>query len=426
MRQNNDWFISSLSLRNFRGSTDFSIDFGHEVTLLIGENGTGKTGVLDAASILLSTVVKELGGEPRGFLTSDARVTTDDPDSRERTATEEVHYPVEGRLHAVIDGHEFTWERSLAGPKHRTTWGDRHVREYCRELARAATGDDKEMGAEIGLPVIAHYGVERLLDVRRAQGEITASRTDAYLSALDPRSDVKRLSRFVRSLDLQILSAKAHGDEVPGAAERQFEAIDRACASILEPVGWSRLRWNHQLEYLTLSHPVHGTHPLDRMSAGTKIAAGLAIDLASRMARANPAVGADELLETTPGIALVDEVDLHLHPTWQQKIVPALRATFPRVQFILTTHSPQVISTVEGRNIRILTDDAVSTPRHAEGLRANVILDEIQGVNPAPDVPLRALLKEYLDLGLRGRGRISSCAAAAEARRRADGRAGEE
>ena len=94
-------------------------------------------------------------------------------------------------------------------------------------------------------------------------------------------------------------------------------------------------------------HDDHGELPLRFQRL--KIATGLTIDVASRMARANPALGGDDLLKSVPGIVLIDEIDLHLHPTWQQQIVPSMRRAFPHVQFITTTHSPQVLSTVPAK-----------------------------------------------------------------------------
>ena len=79
---------------------------------------------------------------------------------------------------------------------------------------------------------------------RRAQTPIGTSRLAAFANAaLDPRSDLKRLSKFVRSLHEQVLTAEVYADDDPASARRQFEAIEQACSRVLEPVGWSRLRW---------------------------------------------------------------------------------------------------------------------------------------------------------------------------------------
>lgn len=404
MSQRQSWHVDRLVLENFRRYEHLTIDLSRDVTLLIGENGSGKTAVLDAIAVMLSLPVKELGGDPRGFKVEDARLTPDDLDSARRTATIEPSFPVHGWIEAVLEENSYSWETKLSSARGRTTRTGSDAQDFARDLSRSALEMSEHGEIHPILPVIASYGVDRLLTTGKAKNSHGTSRLATYETALDARSDLKRSSPFVSSLFQQVLAAQAYGDEYPTAARRQFEAIERACTIVLEPVGWSRLRWNPLIDGLTLFHPDHGTLPLDRMAAGTRIAAGLTIDLASRMARANPGLGAAELLTQTPGIVLVDEIDLHLHPIWQQRIVPSLREAFPRVQFILTTHSPQVISTVEPENIRILTERGIVIPEHSIGLRSNVVLQKLQGVDPAPAVPVRKQLDEYLDLVDAGEG----------------------
>jgi predicted ATP-binding protein involved in virulence len=405
MHASDDWRVDSLCIRNFRNLTDLEINFDSSVTLLVGVNGSGKTTVLDALAVMLSTVVSELGGESRSFAHSDVRQVISDLSSSKRTATSEAQYPLTGQLSALVAGRPIQWGRELRSPRGRTTPGDSNIVNYTRAILSEATGSQDARQVEPILPVLGYYGVERLAGLRKDQGKIPSSRTGAYVSALDPRSDLNRLSSFLEALDGQVLAAKAYGDETPNAAIEQLRAIDAACTSILEPVGWGNLRWNRGINSLTLSHPDQGTLPLTSLASGARITAGLAIDLASRMARANPHLGAQELLDVTPGIVLIDEIDLHLHPTWQQQIVPALRRTFPRVQFILSTHSPQVIATVETENIRILRGSSVQIPAFALGLRPEAILSEVQGTNPTPEVPVRKKLGEYLQVVYAGEGK---------------------
>lgn len=393
-----DWCAKKLSLDNFRHLSDFGLEFSPDVTLLVGMNGSGKSAVLDSMAIMLGTIVSELGGESTSFSQSDARRIIGDLGSEKRLATSEPQYPVVGKLDAVLSGELMSWERRLTKPGGRTTRGNIEVRDFMGKIRERATGHRNPDSPEEILPVFAYYGVERLIGTRRGHGEIPSSRLGAYASALDPRSDLTRLSSFLESIDGQILSAKAYGDDEPTAAIRQFKAIELACANILEPVGWRSLRWNRAIGALTLFHKQHGTLPLSSLASGTKIAAGLAIDLASRIARANPQLGDEELLHSTPGIVLIDEVDLHLHPTWQQLIVPALRRTFPRVQFVLSTHSPQVIATVPTDSVRILEASRVRIPSYAYGLRSEAVLKEVQGTSPAPQVEAREKLSEYLSL----------------------------
>lgn len=412
--ENQDWYVNKLSLNNFRNYGTFEITFGRQITLLIGENGSGKSSILDALAIMLSTVVKQLGGEAKGFSPTDVRKTPQNLEAVDRAPTNESHFPVSAKAEGSIAGEHFKWERSLSSERGHTSWGDKSLRVFSSELIEQATSENATEGDSIVLPVLAYYGVERLVAERKDQGTISPSRRGAYYSALDTRSDLKRLFTVLKSLDEQVVRAHAFGDREPTSAKRQFEAIDLACTSILMPVGWGHVRWNSDVDGLTLHHPDHGRLPLTMLASGTKIAAGLAIDLASRMARANPSMGGKDLLSNTPGIVLIDEVDLHLHPTWQQKIVPSLQKTFPRLQFVLTTHSPQVISTVAAENVRVLHDSDVTTPKHSEGLQSGTVLSVLQGTNPAPSVPIRERLSIYLNLVDAGKGRSPDAVALRE------------
>lgn len=408
MRPDERWSIESLHVSGFRSFESLDLNFDEHVTLLVGENGKGKTAVLDVLRVMLSTAVIELGGDHVPFSHNDVRRVTQDLGSSERTASSDAIYPLFAELDAYVAGDRFRWERRVRGPGRSTTTTNPAVRKWTAALAKRAYEGRTTTDREQVLPVIASYGVERLVGQRQARGEIPSSRRGAYESALDPRSDLTRLASFLEALDSQVLAAHAYGDEQPTAAMEQFRAIEAACASVLEPVGWHSLRWNRAINALTLSHPQHGTLPLTALASGPKIVAGLALDLASRMARANPHLGANALLARTPGIVLIDEVDLHLHPTWQKQIVPALVRTFPRVQFVLTTHSPHVIATVASENIRILTDNGVHLPAFSLGLRPEVILEEVQGTDPVPDVEVRHRLDQYLAAVHAGEGRSTA------------------
>jgi predicted ATP-binding protein involved in virulence len=88
-----------------------------------------------------------------------------------------------------------------------------------------------------------------------------------------------------------------------------------------------------------------------------------------------------EVLEKTPGIVLIDELDLHLHPIWQRRVIHDLKRTFPLVQFIATTHSPQLIGEAFPSEIRILADGKAYTTDHSFGLDSSRVLEEIQGAS---------------------------------------------
>ncbi|MGN2640771.1 AAA family ATPase [Nocardia takedensis] len=417
MSEPGDWHIDRLEVANFRCFEYLDVSFDPSLTVLVGANGTGKTAVLDALAIMLSPIIREFDGDTRGFVTEDAREVPRDLDSRSSVARMESEYPVWAGVTATLAGGESRWLRERISAKGRTTWGSREVGLRAAEIWRASDRSSDHFASRPPLlPVLALYGVERLVGARKSGASAVRSRSAAYHSALDGKSDLSRLSPYIEALTLADFLADSRGDQAQ-AARDQLEAIALACNTLLRETGWRDPTWNPIVNGLTLRHEDRGELPLSYLSSGIKIAAGLVIDLVSRMARANPALGAETLLAEVPGVVLIDEIDLHLHPTWQQRIVPLFRVIFPRVQFVVTTHSPQVLSTVEARCIRVLDGTAIRSVQYSAGLRSDVVLAHVMGTRPEPRLAINADLDRYLDLVDRGLGRSDS---ARELRRRLD------
>lgn len=82
------------------------------------------------------------------------------------------------------------------------------------------------------------------------------------------------------------------------------------------------------------------------LSDGYRNVIKIVTDIATKMCILNPYLG-KETLKRTPGIVVIDELDLSLHPTWQRRIVGILKDLFPKVQFICATHSPFIIQSLE-------------------------------------------------------------------------------
>lgn len=121
--------------------------------------------------------------------------------------------------------------------------------------------------------------------------------------------------------------------------------------------------------------------PLSQMSDEYKSTISLIADIAYRMAVLNPQIGSD-VINKTDGVILIDEVDLHLHPAWQHRILGDLQEIFPRVQFIVTTHAPAVISSAKSENLMILKDYEVFEANvESYGNDINSILKDIMGVS---------------------------------------------
>jgi predicted ATP-binding protein involved in virulence len=191
---------------------------------------------------------------------------------------------------------------------------------------------------------------------------------DAFYAWFREREDIENEERAQGKLDLK---------------DPQLEAVRGAVAALLQD--FSNLRIERKLRRMTVQK--HGEIlDVTQLSAGEKALLTLVSDLARRLALANPEARDPRLGE---GVVLIDEIDLHLHPRWQRMLLPSLERTFPNCQFIVTTHSPQVISDVKPECIYLLerTQEGEIIARRPEasfGLDSNRILEDLMGVDERP------------------------------------------
>ena len=156
-------------------------------------------------------------------------------------------------------------------------------------------------------------------------------------------------------------------------------------------------------------HRAHGELPVEQLSDGIRNMIGMVADMAFRAVKLNPQFGEQAALQT-PGIVMVDEVDMHLHPEWQQVVLQGLNQAFPLVQFIVTTHSPQVISTIPKECVRLLglgaDGQTVATIPVSDtyGMPSHRVLERVMHVNPQPPVHELEDLNELTRLVDQGQG----------------------
>ena len=112
-----------------------------------------------------------------------------------------------------------------------------------------------------------------------------------------------------------------------------------------------------------------------QLSDGERSLLALVLDLARRLSQAHP--GLDDPVRDGVGVVLIDEIDLHLHPQWQRRVVRNLEETFPNCQFIATTHSPQVIGEVPHDKIQMIKGGKVYSPARSFGIDSSRVLEEV-------------------------------------------------
>jgi predicted ATP-binding protein involved in virulence len=265
------------------------------------------------------------------------------------------------------------------------------------------------------LPLVAFYGTGRLWSEHRlTQGKRSADpsalgRLAGYLDSLSSSSSFKAFADWYERTAKAARSATAVAYGPNERPEKLLAAVREATRTVLEPTRWRDIDWEFPPNdehgqpkgkgYLVVEHPDHGRLPLSQLSDGVRNMIALVADLAHRCVRLNPHFGA-AAAELTPGILLIDEIDMHLHPRWQQLVVELLQRAFPAMQMVVSTHSPHVLSTVDVSSIRVIRlqngSGVLDTPKfQTKGVESADVLAAIMGVDPVPQVEEAKVLSSY-------------------------------
>lgn len=382
--------IDKLTLRNFRSFADQSFDLHPQFNVLIGDNGCGKTGVLEGLAISAGSWLlgmRDYGS--RHIRPNDIRLVPQNPGGE---LTFEKQYPVEITAVGQAQDQQISWQRTLTTATGRTSSGE------AARIKKIAVDADKKVraGDSVTLPVIAYYGTGRLWlqprDMERKRSALTKqelSRLEGYRDSIDDRISSRELTRW---LERQDRIAYQERQETP------LSQVVREAMRIMTEHA-SDVRFFHRELEVVVQFDNRAPQLFSHLSDGQRNVLALAGDLASRMARLNPQFGADVLKET-PGIVLIDELDLHLHPRWQRHIAADLRRTFPKVQFVTTTHSPQIVSEVQPECVTVLQRDGERVVAYkanqSYGLDTNGVLQRLMG-DPGRPVPVREKIDEADD-----------------------------
>jgi len=381
--------INKLTLENFRKFEHLELDLHPQFTLLVGENGSGKTSVLDALAISLGIWLRELAPRNRRkpFMRngreSDLRRFVRDEGDRKS-----VEYAKTFRVQAesCVQGFSYDWFC--------------HFNPASKQLVFSAESSIERMtiserilallrDPETRFPLFASYGAlnGRFADSPENYKVVLDGpvwRWAAYEDALgDSIMPTTLKDWFLRET---IAAGARNGRRRPG-----FEAMKSAVQSCLPDT--TDLWFDADLAEIIVERdglPL----PLSSLAAGYQVMIGIVVDLAIRCIGLNPSligIGEEPLrdaagprvFQETPGVVLIDELDLHLHPRWQRRVAADLMRIFPKIQFVATSHSPQIIGELAPENIRVLMEDgSVVQPNQSFGLDSNRVLAEIMGAEP--------------------------------------------
>lgn len=359
--------LERLILQNFRGFESLEISFDPTFTVILGGNMSGKTALLDAVAIALGPPLQYLAAPPH-ISGADIRTVVENVGG---VATRKQRLPLRLAVKAKIAQEDVHWDWLQADGLPAILTDPRPVGARLFHLSNTAE--------TIDLPAIAYYGIERTWETAGGPVEIrgVASRRSGYEGAFDVQSSHSTLAGWMRK---QTLVQLQRGN---GYVQPQLAAVVAAVSTCIDHV--SRMWFDIEYDEIRIQLKSGDIQPFSVLSEGFRNATAMVADLAWRTAVLNPQHGVDAPKETE-GVVLIDELDLHLHPAWQRRVVGDLQRTFPKIQFIVTTHSPQIVASVKRDQVRILKDNRlVNTPVFVEGRDSNEILEDVFGVPPRPD-----------------------------------------
>jgi predicted ATP-binding protein involved in virulence len=377
--------IDRLEISNFKKFSDFTLDLHPQFTLLVGDNGMGKTSLLDALAIaagvwLVNAPDTTLSNSKRNILTSEIHLEAVESEGiTQFIERKPVQIKVVGRLG---DQEGIEWMRQIKTDGSRTS--NAEAKTALDLISNLYQRD--QAGEKLWFPVVAYYGAGRAwlpsnkTDPKAKQINGISRRWHAFYDCFEERIRIADLQTWFQKEALASLQRQ-------GQMRLSYEVVKFA---VLGGIPEAHNLWfdSDRAEIIIIidNYPV----PFSNLSAGQKVMVALVADIAIKIVTQNAAFLSETndidprelplILQKTPGLVLIDEIDVHLHPKWQRHVVEDLTRTFPAIQFVCTTHSPVVISEVPAECIRSLKVEAAATPANALGLDANRVLDEVMNV----------------------------------------------
>ncbi len=350
--------INNLTLINYRRFEHQSFGFNDHFTAIIGDNATGKTQVLQAIVTLLSQyqfkmLRTKLSKAKTGEMEVHAEISTSDVhhkshvfDNKNGSHQVRMEYVYPSIISATVNNKEYVFCRrddATDEDNVRSSVFDRLAEDNLRKIQEQEN---------VTLPVLACYGTRRLWNKKNRSVDKIPSRTDGYRWSLDSYVDFDELKDWFKNQELIQLQK--------GTNRSVLQVMRKALAQMIP--GCDNVFYDFELKTIAFRFCDNAVLPFeepvllfDDLSDGYRMVFTLVFDIVRQMIMLNPHLG-DEVLQDTDGIILIDELDLSLHPKWQRIVVDGLKKTFPKAQFIVTTHSPFIIQSLSAAEVIDLSE----------------------------------------------------------------------
>ncbi len=398
--------LEQLNLANFRGFEQIELRFEPDVNVIAGVNGVGKSGLLVTLANLFSRALPEFTpstARPIPFVAEDIQEGKDQLEVSAIFSVEDLvcHMGVvrQQRFEETGDLWNSFWRKTASaqsGPARPFSelLTDRVLTGYIDAGKLESQQRLAELQEQLSQPLVIYFSPKRQLPTTKPRAlppleSLTI--TSAYGQALfgDRTVDVREFMHWFRVVEAGILGSVGQGERVLGQ-------LRKVVSSFMPEFSDLRIEDSPSLRFVVEKNGL--PLALNQLSDGERGLLAMIFDITRRLSIANP--GLEDPIAQGRAIVLIDEIDLHLHPQWQREVLRRLKETFKACQFIVTTHSPQVLGETESRCVRFLRREKgrviAWTPPRALGLDSSRVLEELMRVkarNAQIDAELHKLFK---------------------------------
>ena len=378
--------LDSIHLTNYRGHADLKVDFGPGFNVVVGVNGSGKTSLLRGVCDSLNGLLwRHIARFPLSLTESGhIRLLTIKVGGRYRF---EPQYPL--KIGAVGTDFESSWAWTLmrAGPGGEVELSGQLPGNIQVGLQQNNSSDTESQHDAPNLPLLAFYRANRHWNQPQPDefqaATLKQARLDGYASWWDASLDSTAMQSWAIGKCLERFQTSSETGKLFDAIDDdELELVNAALAVAVD--GARGLRYDLKQKSLLMEWTADAQGlprdptTFEHLSDGQRAVIGLVADIARRMCLLNPQLGMAVTSKTT-GVVLIDELDMHLHPEWQRRITRGLKAAFPAIQFIVASHSPQVLGELTPEEIILLHPEGISHPQVSYGLDSSSVLKVIMG-----------------------------------------------
>ena len=366
-------YFERTEIQNFKGVEKMKLEFSSGVNLLIGNNGVGKTTVLEALALSMQNYFNRMNGiTKKSFKKNDVHFTSNLVGDASHHRVYSNPTVIKSKIN--LDSMEYSSEISREDETNatRTKYAGKELAAAGRELLNSQT--------EI-LPVICYFSTSRVVDTQKASTSSVGKnklndRRCGYMDCLNATLDRKALTDWAFKM--------AMAEYKKGMPIAEYEAFKKAVGTFMQKMNDLNeiplVEYTRDFEDITYTENGK-TMLVNYLSAGYQSLLWMLMEISFRVALLNPEMADYSQAE---GIVLIDEIDMHLHPRWQWKILDALHSSFPKVQFIAATHSPIIISSFRDAKLLSIGQNGVEELSGAYAYSIDDVVAYKQGSSGIP------------------------------------------